>query len=120
VASFVLDENLPRLLADRLRERGHEVLRVRDAGLGGASDQSIFDLARSREAILISADLDFANTLTFPLGSHSGIVVLRIPEGVGYQAVVDRAMSAITDELASALDGSLAIVDMSNVRIRRL
>lgn len=119
MASFVLDENLPRLLAERLGQQGHEALRVSDAGLAGADDRDILDFARSRKAILISADLDFANTLSFPLGSHSGIVVLRIPEGVGYETAVDRVLSAMTDDLAASLDGSLAIVDMSSVRIRR-
>jgi predicted nuclease of predicted toxin-antitoxin system len=119
MASFVLDENLPRLLADRLRDSGHEAWRVRDEGLSGAADLAVLDLARSRRAILISADLDFANTLAFPLGSHSGIVVLRTPERVGYRAVVVRVLSAMTDELLSSMNGSLAIVDMTSVRIRR-
>lgn len=110
---------MPRLLAERLGQQGHEALRVSDAGLAGADDRDILDFARSRKAILISADLDFANTLSFPLGSHSGIVVLRIPEGVGYETAVDRVLSAMTDDLAASLDGSLAIVDMSSVRIRR-
>lgn len=115
MASFVLDENLPRLLA----QQGPETLRVRDAGLGRAPDSDILRFAHSRQAILITADLDFANTLAFPLGSHSGIVVLRIPEGVGHRMVGDRVMNAVTDELTAALGGSLAIVDMSSVRIRR-
>jgi predicted nuclease of predicted toxin-antitoxin system len=119
MASFVVDENLPRLLTERLREAGHDALRVRDAGLGGAPDLEVFEFARSRNAILMSGDLDFADMLAFPLGTHSGIVVLRIPSEVDYRTVADRVLEVVAGDLLSSLDGSLAIVDMTSVRIRR-
>ena len=119
MAAFLVDENLPRAVADALIELGHEVTTVRQAGLQGAADDVVLHFAISRNATLITADLDFANLLLFPLGSHSGIVVLRLPDDVHYLTVVRRVLEVIGGELSPGVDGSLAVVDMIRVRIRR-
>lgn len=46
---FVVDEDIPRSTTRLLRERGYEVLDVRDCGLRGKSDEEVFHFAQSGE-----------------------------------------------------------------------
>ena len=38
---FIADENVSRLVIDTLREQGHDVLAVVQAGMAGASDDEV-------------------------------------------------------------------------------
>jgi len=56
---FLIDNQLPRALAEHLSNRGHDCQHVLDAGLADASDISICRYAEAQERILISKDEDF-------------------------------------------------------------
>jgi predicted nuclease of predicted toxin-antitoxin system len=62
--SVIIDENIPPSIADFLHsKRPHwEIHHVRDLGLRGASDATIFDWAQKHGAIVITFDEDFADT----------------------------------------------------------
>ena len=53
------DENLPRRLAPRLRDLGHDVHTPDDEGLRGAEDGSIWEATQREQRFLITQDLDF-------------------------------------------------------------
>lgn len=72
MARFLIDEDLPRSLAQRLRASGVEARDVREVGLRGESDTAILKHAVDHGFALISADLGFSNLLQFPLGTHAG------------------------------------------------
>ncbi len=46
--------------------------------LAGSRDSILLDVCRLEKRILITLDLDFANMMNFPPGTHVGIVVLRL------------------------------------------
>ena len=79
MATIVVNEDIHRSVIEPLERLGHQVLDVRDHGLCGATDQEIFSFAQQHKAALLTGDLGFANLLTFPLGSHYGIIVARFP-----------------------------------------
>jgi len=110
-----------RVIAPRRHPRaaGHDVSDVRDAGLRGAPDEEVFARACSEGRILISGDVDFANTLRFRPGSHVGIVVLRLPNDWAPAARAERALLAIADILPELGHGALAVVDSRRVRLLR-
>ena len=54
-------------------------MHARDVGLSRADDLAIMDYAIRNESILITKDLGFANIIIFPVKSHNGIVVVRLP-----------------------------------------
>lgn len=56
---FLIDNQLPKVLAEHLRARGQDCQHVLDAGLADASDTSIYRYAEAEERILISKDEDF-------------------------------------------------------------
>ncbi|SHJ87931.1 Predicted nuclease, contains PIN domain, potential toxin-antitoxin system component [Bradyrhizobium lablabi] len=57
---FLVDAQLPPLLAEALRQAGCEAVHVIDLGLQAATDEQIWDEAISRSAVLVTKDRDFA------------------------------------------------------------
>ena len=119
MAGFVVDENMPRSTAQVLREAGHEAVDVRDAGLRGADDVEVFAFAQSSNAVLLTADRDFSSILTFRLGSHAGIIVVRMPNQMPNDAVNREIMRALHEVDIDGLAGSLVIVEPGRTRVRR-
>lgn len=56
---FLVDAQLPPVLAEWMRELGHSAEHVADIGLLSAADNEIWAAALSREAILVTKDHDF-------------------------------------------------------------
>jgi predicted nuclease of predicted toxin-antitoxin system len=72
---FLIDENLAHTTAAVLTAAGHEATRVQ----GAEDDQTVLAHARRERAVLVTADMDFADLRVFPLHMHAGIIVLRAP-----------------------------------------
>lgn len=116
---FLIDEDLPHLLASFLLERGHAREHVRDLNLRGSPDARIFEAAQQRQAALVTGDADFGNLLRFPLGAHFGIVVVQFPSVMRAHelaAQIATRLSALEDV---TLKGSLIILEPGRLRIRR-
>ncbi len=47
--------------------------------MGNATDEEIVKYAKENKLILVTRDVEFANILRYPGGSHVGIIVLRLP-----------------------------------------
>ena len=78
---LLLDENIRWELARALRERGHDVIHVRDVGLLGRDDETVFAAAvRERRAVLTHDAADFivlARGIAERGDHHFGLVVTR-------------------------------------------
>ncbi len=70
---FVIDEQLPPALAERLRGEGYDAIHVFNGGLGGHPDEAIAREAMARGAILITKDADFVTKSN--LGTFSGPII---------------------------------------------
>ncbi len=119
MARFLIDEDLPILLASLLRQRGHAAHHIQELNLRGSSDARVYAAAQEREAVVVTGDSDFGNLLRFPLGSHFGIAVIRYPT-----AMRTRELAAqIADTLCSLDDAtfksSLVIIEPGRARIKR-
>ncbi len=116
----LLDQNVPRVVAAWLQEKrpGWIVSHVNDVGLGGRPDPEVFRWAQTEGAIVISYDEDFADARTFPLGSHHGVIRLRVWPTTVEKTV--EALDRLLDQVpASELPGSLVIVERGRIRLRR-
>jgi len=119
MATFVIDENLPRDLAPALREHGYTVKDVRDHGLRGRPDTEIYEFAQRERAVLVTGDLGFADLIRFPLGTHQGLVVARLPNELSAEQRVQKIVQAIVSLKDTPLEGTLVIVSPSRIRIRK-
>ena len=67
---------------------------------------------------MITFDEDFADARMYPVGSHAGVVRLRVwPATIeNTEAALARLFDSVAEE---ELRGSLVIVDQTKIRVRR-
>jgi predicted nuclease of predicted toxin-antitoxin system len=117
---FLIDANLPRSLAERLRNLGHEVADVRDIGLGRAEDAVIADRARQDAAAIVTRDADFGDIRNYPPVDYAGIPVVDLPNDAHVNVILQIVEDFVRQlDLLQRLPGSLAILDAARVRFRR-
>ena len=114
-----LDENLPHDLNNLLRAFGHDVRDAPEEGLSGAADPPVLQTATTEGRLLMTFDTDFANIRHYPLGSHSGIVVFRLSDQ-RWKALEGPVRKFLASMRLEELAGSLAIVQESRIRYRRV
>jgi hypothetical protein len=74
---------------------------------------------RRPDAILVTGDKGFTNTLNYPIGSHAGILVTRIPDEVPTSKLNQEILRALVDLDGEDLAGALIIVEIGRTRLRR-
>jgi len=116
---FLIDEDMHRSIAIVLQELGHDVLDSRDVGLRGKSDQAIFKYAQEHQAVILTADLDFGDTVEFPLGGHYGIVLIRFPNEMSTTKINEQVRENFASLKDQEVPGNLIVISPGKVRIRK-
>ena len=75
---FFLDENFPKSSEVILNEFGHKVFDIRGTSSEGLSDLEIFKLAQEKNAVFLTTDKDFFNTIPFQFEEHSVASLFRL------------------------------------------
>ena len=115
---ILIDEDLPRSLAEVLRLLNFEVEDVRDIGLRGKSDEAIFNYAQTIEAVIITGDLGFCDPNRFNLKAHAGIIILRIPNEVSVQTTKDIVYKLLSQIEHTDIAGRIIIIEPDRLRIK--
>src|SRR6266478_8674813 len=116
---FLIDANMPRSIIALVTNLGHEVEFARDIGLGAAPDQEIAARAQASGAVLLTRDLDFADVRRYPPALYSGLVVLRLPDGMIAKDIVRVTERFLQDStFVGNVAGRPAIVEQDRVRFR--
>jgi predicted nuclease of predicted toxin-antitoxin system len=113
-----LDENMPARLARRLGLLGHEVQTVRDEGMEGRLDATIWDAAQSEGRFLITQDMDFSDIRRFVPGSHYGVLLIpfHTPKR---RALIRRVEDLFRQEDVSGWGRCLIVATEERLRVRR-
>jgi predicted nuclease of predicted toxin-antitoxin system len=109
---FLIDRCAGRLLADWLRNEGHDVVESRELG-PDPGDRGTTRLGSQRDRILITIDTDFGELIYLENLSHAGLV--RLPD------VPMRERQLITQDLLTRYETELqeaAIITVRGGRIR--
>lgn len=117
--NFVIDEDMPRSTGVILQTYGYEVKDIRDHGLRGANDETIYQFAKKNHSVLISGDMGFSNILHFPIGNHYGIIVAHFPTEMSTIEINRQLIEKIKELAESDIKGNLVIIEPGRTRIRK-
>ena len=113
-----LDENLPQQLVQVLADLGHDVDTVANEQLGGRSDDAVWAATQTAGRLLITQDLDFADTRKYAPGTHHGLLLVRLPQP-GRHAILERISSLFRTEAVESWKGCLITATATKIRVRR-
>ena len=117
--NVVIDENLPPGWVAYLARHGIRAAHWRDIGQIGDSDDTVFDHACARQAVILTQDLDFTRILARRGARLPSIVRLRVACPI--PKVIGPAVVATLQHQAPQLEaGCLISLDAASHRIRLL
>lgn len=117
---FLIDNNLSPLLAELLREAGHEAEHVRDHDLHAAPDELVMGFAHLHDFTVISADTDFGSLLAQSKATKPSFILGRQLVGRRAKEQADMLLlnlPAIADDLQQ---GAVVVISDQTIRIRAL
>lgn len=114
--NFLIDENLPWPIVDKLIEQGHEVHFVSQIALG-MSDSAILNQAGPQQ-IIVTEDKDFGELVFRRRLTTQGVLLVRLP-GMS----MARRAQLVADKVADygqRLAGSFTVISHGGVRRQAL
>lgn len=112
-----LDENLPHAARERLVALGWDVHDVYDESLAGALDAAIQAACEVEDRVLLTLDMDFADTRRYDPSRSPGVIVLR-PRDQSIRAILQCLDAAVRALSVQRVRASLWIVEPERLRIR--
>ena len=113
-----VDEDLPPVVAQKLRERGYSATSVIEERLGGWKDPELWKVVQAEERFLITADKGFADIRVYPPGTHAGVLLLR-PDEDGIRPLMELLEMVLQSYDLNALAGAVAVANPRGIRVRR-
>ncbi|HEV7518455.1 MAG TPA: DUF5615 family PIN-like protein [Thermoanaerobaculia bacterium] len=116
---FLADVGVSRHTAEKLRQRGHDVIHLTEVGLHRLSDSEILELGRREGRIILTFDLDFSDLLATGLHVLPSVIIFRLRDQT--PASVDPRLLVLIAELENELTrGAIVMVEERRYRLRRL
>lgn len=106
-------------MANWRRERGHDVVHLRDEGRQRLPNGEIFAKAGAEQRIILTFDRDFGETVAFSDGQVVSVVAFRL-NNTRTQFVVARLATVRSEVETAVQEGAIVVVEDGRHRVRRL
>ncbi len=116
---LVLDQGLPRSVAERLRATGTDAVHLGELGMATAADSEVVTFARESGAVVVTLDADFHALLVRFGATHPSVIRLRV-QGFSAEeltALIDRVLVHCREEIEA---GAMVSSDGRRIRVRKL
>jgi predicted nuclease of predicted toxin-antitoxin system len=114
---FLADEGVDGPVVKHLRENGYDVTYIAEMATG-IDDETILELAKNENRILITRDKDFGELVYRLQKIHSGIILTRLA-GIDAKTKAQMVLKVIED-YEEELSGAFTVIQPGIVRIRLL
>jgi predicted nuclease of predicted toxin-antitoxin system len=114
---FLADENVSRLVIERLRADGLEVISIGESR-SGASDKDVLGAADAEGCILITEDRDFGELVIRQRLGVRGMILLEL-DRISNAAEADLVTEVISVH-ADKLSRNLVVIEPGRIRVRPL
>jgi predicted nuclease of predicted toxin-antitoxin system len=116
---FLVDMPLSPVLAEWLRNQGHDAVHVATIGLDRAADTEIIAQATLDGRTIVTADLDYPRLLALAGASEPGLILFRGGDWSDRE-IIARLKQVLDRIQESELEQSILVVDRGRIRRRRL
>jgi predicted nuclease of predicted toxin-antitoxin system len=116
---FLADMGISLRTVEWLREKGYDVIHLRDEGLQRLPDPEILEKARLESRILLTIDLDFAQLLAISRSSLPSVILFRLGND-NYNQINDCLNILLENYIEDLQSGSMISVNSKSFRVRKL
>ncbi len=116
---FLLNENIPPSLTNRLKSFGYDAIHIYDCGLTGQSDENIIEFASLHNYIIITHDLDYSRIISLSGNSNPSVITFR--QKVISADIISDSLARVIPKISVFLtSGALVSIDQELLRYRLL